>query len=302
MDITDEQRRGWRRRVRFVRRQMIMRLLTDPEIRDVVLDLRPRPPIPRPPPAATGWQILMAFTGKKIDNEEWPGEPRRIAMASPGTPDFLTATPQTTGSLSRTAIGDGDGVYRAFFEMRNITRFAVVDGASASLNPILHDNYLIYDLVESTAEETLYEILRRHDQFILSAPSLVQNDTVFGEPSARNITAGPNGYSGLLTASKGTGFLDNSSPPRLPDKMAITGINRQSDNDIQSVVFYSGNLETGKQDSWRNEDPAETFWSYWGHDFHSNAALQRIGASLQSSPGTSQDAAWEGVVYVLGFA
>src|SRR5690606_29758822 len=93
------------------------------------------------------------------------------------------------------------------------------------------------------------------------------------------------GYSGLLSDSDGTGFITNNAGLPTPDKFCVMGINRDSDNDIQALCAFSGNLQSGKSDSWRGVSPAQTFWSYWGHDFHSNSQVQRIGNSLQTAPG-----------------
>lgn len=80
------------------------------------------------------------------------------------------------------------------------------------------------------------------------------------------------------------------------------GINRDSDNDIQALCAYSGTLLTGKGDAWRNQSPTNTFWSYWGNDFHSSSITQRIGASLQTAPGVSTGASWTGSVYLMAYS
>jgi hypothetical protein len=284
----------WRERVRPVRRLVVSRALADPAVQAAIRG--------GPPASMTGWVVLMSYTGKKeADDEEGAvSDPRYASMGSPGSPAFLSITAQSTGAASRTRIGDGDGLYRGFFDARNITRIALVDGSSSSLNPTAHTNYAIYDLVESSGSESVYEILVRLDGVIAANPTIVNNDGLFGESSVRNLTAGLRGYSGLMVASGGTAFRDNDG--RVPTKFALKGINRDSDNDIQSIVFYSGNLETGKNDSWRGPNPEETFWSYWGHDFHSNHLTKRIGDSWQTLPGVSDGAMYDGPVYVLAFS
>ena len=82
------------------------------------------------------------------------------------------------------------------------------------------------------------------------------------------------------------------------------GINRDSDNDIQALAAYRGNLSVGngKADAWRNQNPAQTFWSYWGDDFHSSSQSQRIGSHYQTSPGVATGASWSGNVYLLTYS
>jgi hypothetical protein len=80
------------------------------------------------------------------------------------------------------------------------------------------------------------------------------------------------------------------------------GINRDGDNDIQALCSYSGNLLSGKGDSWRNNSPAETFWSYWGNDFHTNSQQQRPGREKGTNPGIGDGvASYTGPVYLLAF-
>ena len=71
----------------------------------------------------------------------------------------------------------------------------------------------------------------------------------------------------------------------IPDKFVIWGINRDSDNDTQVLCAYSGNLQSGKADSWRGGTPAQTFFSYWGNDWHSDSTYQTISGSSQTQPG-----------------
>lgn len=246
----------------------------------------------------TTWEVLMMFDGKKTGNVD-------SVMGSPGTSTFMTMNETSTGASSRTNIGDGVGLYSAFFNKTNITKIAFIDG-SGGLDPTSNTNYLIYDLVESTGEESINDILKRLDIYQRDSPPFQNNDSIFGTPSVVNFTAGTNGYSGLLSSSGGTGFktTTNGMPggtPQIPDKFAVMGINRDSDNDIQALSAFWGNLNTGKGDSWRGDDPQQTFWSYWGNDFHSNSQTQRIGASYQTSPGVATGAAWTGNVYLVAF-
>ncbi len=248
----------------------------------------------------------MMYTGKKTDSTSWVGagfNSLRLSMASPGTGAFVTASAGITSSnaISRTKIGDGQGVYQAFFNQTNITRVAFIDG-SGTLDPTTNNNYLVYNLVQSTGNESIYGILRRLDEYQRTSTNFATNDSVWATPSTIYHTAGASGYSGLLVATGGTGFRDNSTPTKYPDKFAVLGINRDSDNDIQALAAYSGNLATGKGDAWRNQNPLETFWSYWGNDFHQNSQTQRPGGSLQTAPGVSLNASWTQSVYLLGYS
>jgi hypothetical protein len=260
---------------------------------------------------ASGWQILMMYTGKKTTSANWVGasfNSLRISMASPGTGGFATASSSSvsTNAISRTKIGDGQGVYDAFFTQKNITKIAFIDG-TGTLEPTTNSNYLVYNLVESTGSESIYDILKRLDEYQRTSTSFATNDTVWGTSSVRYHTAGVNGYSGLLVATGGNGFRDNSNSglgnaPKYPDKFVVLGINRDSDNDIQALAAFSGNLNTGKGDVWRNDNPLETFWSYWGNDFHTNSQTQRPSGSLQTAPGVSTGAFWTQSVYLIGYS
>jgi hypothetical protein len=254
---------------------------------------------------ASGWQILMMYTGKKLAANTYltsTYNSLRLSMASPGTSAFATASAGVTSSnaMSRTKIGDGQGVYQSFFTQTNITKIAFIDG-SGTLEPTTNTNYLVYNLVESTGNESIYDILKRLDEYQRTATSFATNDSVWGTASVRFHTAGVNGYSGLISATGGTGFRDNRTPALYPDKFVILGINRDSDNDIQALCAFSGDLNTGKGDAWRNDNPLQTFWSYWGNDFHVNSQTQRLSGSLQTAPGVSTGASWTQSVYLIAY-
>lgn len=246
----------------------------------------------------------MRYTGKKLSSSQWTSttfQDLRISMGSPGTPVFMTMDSGSTSAGTRTVIGNAQGLYSAFFTQTNITKIALVDGTSTSTNPAAHTNYLVYDLVESSGTESINDILKRLDIYQRDAPSFHQNDSVWGSPSVRNHTAGLDGYSGLLSASGGTAFLSNNGT--VPGRFCVMGINRDSDNDIQALCAFSGNLATGKGDSWRGQNPAQTFWSYWGHDFYRDSKnIERIGATLQSAPGIATGCTYTGEVYLLAFS
>ena len=260
------------------------------------------------PPAdasAVGWQIQMMTPGKKTAVAGWTlGTSPVLSYGNPGTTGFQSATASSTGASGRTTFGAAEGAYSAFYNQTGITKVAFVDGSSTSLDPTTHTNYLIYDLVESTGSESFNAILKRLDTYI-STCSCQNNDSLWGSASVTNLTAGANGYSGTLSASGGTGFKTStigSNTAATPNRFAVYGINRDSDNDQQTLVAYTGDLNTGKADSWRGLDPYQTFWSYWGGDFHSNSSTQRIGTTyVQTTPGVASTASWSGNVYLLAF-
>jgi hypothetical protein len=140
-----------------------------------------------------GWQVSLMFTGKKTGGV-------LASMGSPGSAAFRSATLANSGADGRAGIGQGQGLYKGFFQQKGITRIAFVDGSSSSLNPTQHNNYLIYDLIESSGNESLYDILLRLDAYQRDSANFQANDSVWGSPSVKNHTAGVNGYSGTLTS------------------------------------------------------------------------------------------------------
>jgi hypothetical protein len=238
----------------------------------------------------TGWNILMMYTGKKVASSTWIGaglNTLRTSMGSPGTSTFMTMTAASTGANGRTALGQGQGLYNAFFTQTGITKVALVDGSGSSLDPTSHTNYLIYDLVESTGSESIDAILKRLDIYQRDAAQFQNNDTVWPNASVLNHTAGTNGYSGLLSASGGTAFKAFSRvgvDQGIPGRFCVMGINRDSDNDIQALCAFSGNLQSGK-----------------GDDFHTDSRFRRIGNQLQSAPGVATQCTHTGDVYLLAY-
>jgi len=256
------------------------------------------------PPSGSEWEILLRYNGKKVTSPSWTPSLLRTNIGDPGTTLFRSASITSTTASSRTTFGDSQGLYPAFFNKTGITRIAFVDGTSNSTDPTTHTNYLIYNLVESTAAESIYNILDRLDRFQQTASNFTNNDSiVWTASSARFHSAGLNGYSGLLVASGGTAFRTNTTPAAVPTRFVIMGINLDSDNDIQALCAFTGTLAvgSGKGDLWRGENPSQTFWSYWGNDFHSNSQTQRIGNSLQTTTGVSTGASYTGSVYLLAF-
>lgn len=244
-------------------------------------------------PQPITWEIIMRTNSRKGTSG------RQDIFANAGSSGFRNASLNSTGAANRTTFGNGIGVYRAFFEKTDITRVAFVDGSSSSLDPTQHNNYLIYNLTESTGNESFYDILRRLDIYQQNAGRFQNNDSVWGSPSVRNHSAGSNGYSGLLNARNTRNFDANNG--NIPNRFVVMGINRDSDNDIQALCAFSGDLQRGKGDSWRGNNPSQTFWSYWGDDFHSNSSTQRIGNQNQTNPGVANGARWSGNVYMMAF-
>lgn len=254
--------------------------------------------------SAVGWNILLMYSGYKMSSGTWintSSDAIRTAMGSPGTAAFMTSTATTSGATGKTAFGQGAGLYECFFTQKNITKVALVDGSSTSLDPTQHSNYLIYNLVESTGNESINDILKRLDIYLRDTAPFHQVDTVFLSPSVTNFTAGINGYSGLLASSGGTAFKTNDAN-NTPDKFCVMGINIDADNDIQALCAYNGNLASGKGDTWRNTNPTQTFWSYWGDDFYTDSRLRRPGNQLQTAPGIATGCSlYSGNVYLLAY-
>jgi hypothetical protein len=257
-----------------------------------------------PPVVQTSWEILLRYNGKKVTAASWTASLLRTNIGNPGTTLFRSASITSTTASSRTTFGDSQGLYPAFFNKTGISRIAFVDGTSNSTDPTTHTNYLIYDLVQTSGTESIYGILDRLDKFQQTASNFANNDSlVWTGSSTRFHSAGINGYSGLLVASGGTSFRTNTTPASYPTRFVVMGINLESDNDIQALCAFTGSLSatSGKGDAWRNDNPLQTFWSYWGNDFHTNSQTQRIGSSLQTTPGVPTGATYTGSVYLLAF-
>ena len=255
------------------------------------------------PPSASGWDILLRYNGRKVPSANWTASLLRTNIGNPGTTLFRSASITSTTASSRTTFGDSQGLYPAFFNKTGISRIAFVDGTSNSTDPTTHTNYLIYDLVQTSGTESIYGILDRLDRFQQSASNFARNDSVWTTSSTIFHSAGENGYSGLLVASGGTAFRTNTTPAAFPTRFVVMGINLEADNDIQALCAFTGSLSatSGKGDAWRNDNPLQTFWSYWGNDFHTNSQTQRIGNSLQTTPGVVIGSTYTGSVYLLAF-
>jgi hypothetical protein len=230
------------------------------------------------------WEILMFTTGNKGSSG---GQGNSTEFGNTGSSTWESITASSTGADDRTSFNDGAGLYNAFFTKTGITQIALVDGTGSLSDPTSNTNYLIYDLVESgTGNETIYEILYRLDQYNLNNSSWAANDTLFGADSCTDFTAGT-AKSGTLSSQGGSWEANNANPSgsKQLSEFHIWGVNRDSDNDTQVLCACTANLQTGKADSWRGSNPDETFWSYWGNDWHSNTQSQTISRGKQTDPG-----------------
>ena len=232
----------------------------------------------------SSWGILMHTTGHK---GQTGGQGATTEFGNTGSSTWRSITASSTGANNRDAFGDGAGLYNAFFTASDITKIALVDGTGNMSDMTSHNNYLIYDLVGSgTGSETIWDILYRLDQYNVNNSPWQGNDTVFGTDSCTDFTAGT-AKSGTLSAQGGSWEANAANPSGTTQlsEFHIWGVNRDSDNDTQVLCSCAANLATGKADSWRNNNPDETFWSYWGNDWHSNTQSQTIGGGKQTDPG-----------------
>lgn len=241
------------------------------------------------------WTILMYSNDKKGITNHLGSD---VHWGNTGSSTWRSISATSTGAINRTSFGHGVGLYNSFFAARNIIKIALVDGTGALSTPASNSNYIIYDLVESTGSETIYDILKRLDNYNATTAIWANNDNLFLSPSVTNFTAGINGYSGALSSSSGTMQTNGSA---VPDKFCIWGVNTASDNDVQVLCSYAGNLSSGKGDAWRGQNPSETHWSYWGNDWHINTQTQTIGSAKQTDPGLATGALGPTTIYVLAY-
>lgn len=226
-----------------------------------------------------GWQILMSTAGDKNTS----GNSQNFGYA--GSSNFRSITASSTGANNRTAPGDGMGLYDAFFTMTGITKIALVDNWNGGgLAPTNWNHYMVYDLI-STTTKSIYNIIKDLDSYNLNNANWANNDAPFSSNSVENFTSG---YSGLLSSGTYT-YKASSSISHTPDKFVIWGINKDSDNDAQVLCSFYGTLGpgNGKSDSWRGNNPSQTFFSYWGNDWYSNTQSHTISVSSQTNPGVN---------------
>lgn len=255
------------------------------------------------------WEILMRTGGTKLG---WGAtqqgvvvNPTQLAYGNPGTSGFTSVTASSTGADGRTALGDGIGVYDAFFNKTNITKIALVSGDGQLSDPTSHTHYLVYDLVNTGTDfESIYTILKRLNAANLASSDSAGNDSIWSSFSAASANNFTTTHSGLVSATSGTLKTNRSASPN-PDKFCIWGINLDSDNDTQVLCAYSGLLTDAagiKGDSWRGQTPVETAWSYWGADFNATRSARTI-SNLSDYPGipTNSPGPYITDLYLLGF-
>ena len=149
--------------------------------------------------SVSSWNLIMASNCKDTGTN--------CSFGCPGTAAWTTITESGTGADGRTSVGDGEGIYSGFFNTTGITKVALVHGhdGSSSITPGsggAWTRYVVYDLVESTGSETLYEILKRLDTWNKNNPSWTAQDGCFNANSATCFVAGDY-TSGCLSEDSG---------------------------------------------------------------------------------------------------
>ena len=237
----------------------------------------------------SNWVIIMMTAGQKS---------RSTNLGNPGSSGWRNISASSTGANNRTAFGDGEGLYDGYFTATGVTKVALVNGTGNLQDPTSNSKYLVYDLVE-TQTASVHQTLINIDNLCQSQQLAAQNASGYTSPSVNQITGNTNGYSGTLSAQGGGWQANNGNTP---DRFVYWGINTDSDDDTQALCAFDGNLANGKMDGWRGQNPNQTFWSYWGDDFHSNSNSQRIGNTSQTGPGIADSAPNNGdTVYMLGY-
>lgn len=246
-------------------------------------------------PAGPDWDIIMHTNGRK-GNESNQGNTQRFGYT--GQSSWRSISAGSTGADGREAFGAGVGLYNGYFQKKGITKVALVTGDGDLQNPSSNSKYLVYNLVEDSGSESFHDIINRLDQYNRNQSNWAgQNANQFNSPSVTNFTSNSNGYSGQLAENSGwSGAASNGSTP---DKFAVWGINTDSDDDTQVLCSYYGSLSSGKGDSWRGSNPSQTFWSYWGNDWHSNSNSQTISNGRQSHPGIANGSNYSNSLYLI---
>ena len=239
----------------------------------------------------------MHTNGRK-GNESNQGNTQRFGYT--GQSSWRSISSGSTGASGRTAFGAGVGLYDGYFNKKGITKVALVTGDGDLQSPTSHSKYLVYDLVEDSGSESFHDIINRLDQFNRSNSNWAgQNASGYNTPSVTNFTGNSNGYSGNL--NENSGWSGASSNGSTPNRFAVWGINTDSDDDTQVLCSYYGSLSSGKGDSWRGQNPSQTFWSYWGNDWHSNSQSQTISNGKQSDPGIANGANYSNSLYLVAY-
>jgi len=248
-------------------------------------------------PSSPDWDIIMHTNGRK-GNESNQGNTQRFGYT--GQSSWRSISASSTSADSRTAFGAGVGLYNGYFNKKNITKVALVTGDGDLQSPTSHSKYLVYDLVEDSGSESFHDIINRLDQYNRSNSNWAgQNASGYNTPSVTNFTGNSNGYSGTL--NENSGWSGASSNGSTPNRFAVWGINTDSDDDTQVLCSYYGSLSSGKGDSWRGQNPSQTFWSYWGNDWHSNSQSQTISNGKQSDPGIANGANYSNSLYLVAY-
>ena len=235
----------------------------------------------------------MKANSKANHSSGWNSTAGNSDFAYTGNSMFMSATAGSSGSAptnanTRSTFSHGYGVYDAFFNKTQITKVALVNGNGDLSDPTSNTRYLVYDLVGSTGTESFYDIIKRLDAFNRNNSNWA-GSTYDGYYSSDSVTNFTKGKSGSLVQDSGH---YKCSSGNTPSSFCIWGINNDSDNDTQVLCAYSGNLTSGKGDSWRGNNPQQTFWSYWGNDWHSNSQQQTISVASQTSPGWATNASY----------
>lgn len=148
------------------------------------------------------WEIIMHTSGHKAAGNNLGNS---TAFGNTGTSTFRSITGSSTGAINKTDIGDGVGLYAAFFYKKNITKFALISGSGGQnnlQNPSSHSSYHVWDTFTAdrdgytnTGNESLYEIIDRLDTYNRNNSSWANSDGTFSGASIRNFSSGTNGYS-----------------------------------------------------------------------------------------------------------
>ena len=95
--------------------------------------------------SAESWEIIMHTDGYKGAGSNLGNS---TAFGNTGTSTFKNITWKSTGANNRTEIGDGVGLYTAFFYKKNITQFALISGSGGQNNlqtPSAHSSYHVWN-------------------------------------------------------------------------------------------------------------------------------------------------------------
>ena len=113
------------------------------------------------------WEIIMSTDKTKTQcPSTWSTNNQNIRFGKLGEGNHSTYWENmdnnpwvaAAGAYSRTSIKTGadyeNGLYKAFFTKKYITKIALVDDSTDSMNPYDHTKYVIFDLTESEPQGT----------------------------------------------------------------------------------------------------------------------------------------------------